>query len=77
MKKDLKNICGRRIKSERIKKGLTQLELSEDLPASCKIARSGIAKIELGERLVTDYELVALAKCLGTNVNRLVAWRKK
>lgn len=53
---------------------VTQEDLSGRLAAlGVTITRTGIAKIELGERYVLDYEAVAIAKCLRVNLEQLFA----
>ncbi len=61
MKRKRKNICGLTIKALRLKRGLTQLELSKKLSdLHTNIDRAGVAKIETGARYVLDYELVGM-----------------
>lgn len=60
------NLVGYAIKTLRIRKGLTQ----EQLTAKCNlvgwdISRGTLAKIESKVRRVTDYEVAYLAKALG------------
>jgi transcriptional regulator with XRE-family HTH domain len=60
-----KNIVGKRLRQTRIKKRLTQDQLSAKLARSgVPIDRAGISKIENGSRCVCDYELKSIAKVL-------------
>jgi transcriptional regulator with XRE-family HTH domain len=63
-----RNLIGPRVREARIthKPEITQNDLSARLTLqSVYIGRAGISKIESGTREVTDFELVAIAKCLG------------
>jgi transcriptional regulator with XRE-family HTH domain len=74
-----KNIIGARVKQSRlsIKPSLTQDELSGRVAVhGVKLDRSAIAKIEGGIRLVTDYELLALAKALNVDVQWLLEGKR-
>jgi transcriptional regulator with XRE-family HTH domain len=60
-----KNISGPRIREARRKLGITQLGLAARLQLlGVTIDRSGIAKIELGRRPISDIEVLAVAKIL-------------
>jgi transcriptional regulator with XRE-family HTH domain len=62
-----KNIIGSRVRiaRRRLHPPLSQEDLSGRLAArGVTIDRSGISKIENGERYLMDYEILALAKCL-------------
>jgi hypothetical protein len=66
-----KNLIGPKIREARIgaKPRLTQAELSARLETlGVHIDRAGISKIENQERIVTDTELVGLAKALKVGV---------
>lgn len=68
-----KNIIGERLKTYRKQNKITQ----EDLAARLQIKgltldRTAISKIERGERLVADYEVIALAKSLKVDVKWLL-----
>lgn len=67
-----KNIIGERLAKARKSANLTQLDLSRKVSALTPIDRAGIAKIESGLRCVYDYELVAIAKVLGVDVQWLL-----
>jgi len=62
-----KNICGDLVRDMRLKRGLTQLQLSQKLlkDHGVSIDRAGIAKIETDARCIMDYELIALLRALG------------
>jgi transcriptional regulator with XRE-family HTH domain len=68
-----KNIIGPHLKSARINSKYTQQELSNKLEVmAVYIDRASISKIECQRRIVTDYELVALAKVLNVSTNWLL-----
>ena len=68
-----KNICGKRVKEARQKIGLTQMDLAARLQVSgVIIERDSVSRIEIGTRFVADYEIVAIAKCLGVSVGWLL-----
>lgn len=70
---DKRNIAGPSIKALRLKRNLTQKELSAKLETyAVYINRSSISKIEAQKRIVTDIELLALAKVLNVNVNLIL-----
>ena len=65
------NIIGRRVKVARVrhKPRMTQKVLATKLQLEgWDLGRSGIAKIEMGLRRVTDIEVLKLAKALGVSV---------
>lgn len=56
---------------------LSQGQLSQCLEhADIAVCRTMVSKIESGERYVTDYELVALAKCLDVSTAWLLGETK-
>ena len=68
-----KNICGDRLREARVVRRLRQ----EDLAAKIQIEgvimeRDSISRIEIGTRLVSDFELMIFAKMLGVSVNWLL-----
>lgn len=74
-----KNIVGPRVRLARAKAKprLTQAELSARLETSgVRIDRASISKIENQERIVTDLELMALAKALRVTVPWLLGGGK-
>ena len=68
-----KNLCGRRIKKLREKRGKSLIEFSAELEIDfgVKLDRSVIGKIESGRRKVADYELFVIAEALGVSVQKL------
>ena len=65
------NIVGTRVRAARIayRPRMTQSDLAIKLQLdSWDIGRSGVAKIELGLRTVTDVEVAKLAKALGVSI---------
>ena len=64
-----KNICGDRIRLARLGKRLSQTDLArmpqlQGVPAE----RDIISRMEIGDRLVTDYEVVTIAEVLDVSV---------
>jgi HTH-type transcriptional regulator, cell division transcriptional repressor len=75
-----KNVVGGRVAEGRkgCKPALTQDALSGKLAQlGIQLDRAAIAKIENNHRHVLDYELKALAKALGVNVNWLLGDEKR
>ena len=73
MKKSLyhgkKNICGDRIRLARLGKRLSQPDLARMLQLQGVPAeRDIISRMEMGDRLVTDYEVVTIAEVLDVSV---------
>ena len=63
----VKNLIGARVRQARQRPSvrLSQVRLSDCLIAGgLPLCRTAVSKIESGERYVTDYELIGLAKCL-------------
>lgn len=68
-----KNISGKRIRATRKAQHLSQTDLAARLQvAGVIIERDSLSRIEIGTRFVTDYEIVALSKCLGVSVSYLL-----
>lgn len=63
----LKNI-GINIKSERLRKGLSQEELAE----KCDLSRNSVSLIETGKMNPTIIRVIDIAKVLETDINILV-----
>lgn len=63
------NISGFRIKAQREKKGLNQVDLAAALKIDYQVTldQSDISEIERGARGVRDFELDAIAKILDVN----------
>ena len=58
-----RNICGPKIKEERMKQKMTQTQLSELLKAyRIDLNQKVLSQIELQKRHVTEYEFVAIAR---------------
>jgi HTH-type transcriptional regulator, cell division transcriptional repressor len=73
------NIVGPRVKQARLacKPPLTQAGLSKKLAKlGVNIDRAGVGKIEIGIRGVLDFEVVALAKALGTSTTMLLGTKE-
>ena len=63
------NITGGPIRRARLRLGWSQSDLAAKLQLEdVIIEQKAVSRIELGERLVTDYELLALAKVLKVSV---------
>lgn len=68
-----KNIIAQRLLQAREASGLSQQELAEKLQImGASIDQQGISKIELDNRLVTDYELVCFCRVLSVELDWLV-----
>ena len=64
-----KNICGDRIRLARLGKRLSQMDLARMLQLQGVPAeRDIISRMEIGDRLVTDYEVVTIAEVLDVSV---------
>ena len=67
-----KNIIASKLKELRIKKGLTQQQLSNKLETmAIYICRGSISRIEEKQRTVTDIELYGLSKILDVSIESL------
>lgn len=67
------NFCGPSVRRLRVEKGWSQSSLA----GKCQIhgwdaSRDMIARIELQNRIVTDWEIIALAKTLGCETGNLL-----
>lgn len=72
-KRPLRNVVSAVIRRERLAQNTSQEELAARLQRyGWDIGRTTITKIELGERCVTDFELIAIADVLQTTVQDLV-----
>lgn len=68
-----KNLCGEKIRLERIRKKLSQSDLAARLQVrGIIIERDSISRIESGTRFVADYELKAFAEIFAVDVNELL-----
>ena len=71
--KGKKNLWGDRIRIERLKKRMTQMELAAKIQLQgITLERDSISRIEVGTRFVTDYELKLFAKVLNVTVDDLL-----
>lgn len=67
------NMCGENIKKYRVEQNLSQSDLAARLQTfGVLIEQKAISRMELGDRVVADYELVALSKALGVTVYDLL-----
>ena len=67
------NACGEVIRRERERAGLSQEQLAAKLQLTgVNLNQKAISRIETGERVVADYELLTLAKVLGVTINCLL-----
>jgi len=70
-----KNIIGKKVRELRLQKGLTQDQLAAKLEINeIKIDRIVISRIESGNRFVSDYELLEIAKALEVTPNQLLSF---
>ena len=66
-------MLGNTVKELRIKKNMTQEQLSIKLQVSgCDITRSAVAKIEVGQRHIYPHELRALKQILSVSYDELL-----
>ena len=71
--KESHNITGPRIKALRKEKGLTQEQVVAKMQLSgIQIDQKAISRLESGDRVITDYELMRLAEILGTSVDQII-----
>ena len=72
------NITGAKIRQARVRMGMSQIQLSEQLELlAVYVCRGSISRIENGERAVTDIEIDAIAKVLKISPNELFEWENK
>lgn len=68
-----RNIAGDRIREARLKQRISQAQLAARVQVEGVILEQDvISRIESGQRILLDYELKALAKCLGVPVSWLL-----
>ena len=66
------NITGERIRQARVRAGLSQRQLSEQLELmAVYTCRGSLSRIENGRRVVTDIELDAISKVLNVSLDFL------
>ena len=67
------NICGQNVRKLREEKKMSQDQLAAKLQTEgLGVNQNSISRIETGKRIVADYELAALAKVFGVDVNLLL-----
>ena len=67
------NLSGERVRQERERLKLSQEKLAAKLQLlGLDVTQKAVSRIETGDRVVADYELVALAKALGVSVEYLL-----
>ena len=72
-KNNTKNICGEKIRKERLKQKLTQDQLTSKLQlAGFDFEKLVINRIENNTRFVADFELKAIAKVLNLSYDYLL-----
>jgi len=70
---DNKNIISKKLRALRKKQGLSQTDLAARLQTlNVNIDQQMISKIEKNMRQVTDYELVAICKCLSVKIEEFL-----
>ncbi len=67
-----RNVSGERVRQKRIERKITQAELAARVQCEgVTLEQDAISLIELGQRMVQDYELRALAEVLGASMDWL------
>lgn len=67
------NLCGKKVKTARQYQDLTQDQLAARMQIEgIQLTQRAISRIETGERLVADYELLCLAKVLNVDLHWLL-----
>ena len=67
------NLCGQRIKEARKREGLSQDQLAARMQVEgIQINQRAVSRIETGDRVVADYELLYFAKVLKVELNWLL-----
>lgn len=62
------NIAGRNVRKFRLEQGLSQEEFAAKLQLrGYSIGQKAISRMETGDRVIADYEIVLLAKVLGVS----------
>ncbi len=71
------NLCGEEIRSLREKKRLSQEQLAARMQVEgVQINQKAVSRIETGDRVVPDYEVLTFARVLGVEVGRLLREQK-
>lgn len=67
-----RNVSGERVRQKRAERKITQAELAARVQCEgVALEQDAISRIELGQRMVQDYELRALAEVLGASMDCL------
>lgn len=67
------NLCGAQVRKRREQLGLTQEQLAARMQVKgVQINQKAVSRIETGDRVVTDYELAALAQILTVSLESLL-----
>ncbi|MBQ9330579.1 MAG: helix-turn-helix transcriptional regulator [Oscillibacter sp.] len=67
------NLAGPQVRTLRMERGLSQEQLAAKLQLQgYSIGQKAVSRMETGDRVVTDYELVLLAQALGVSPLRLL-----
>jgi len=68
-----RNVTGRKIRELRLERGITQTQLANILvdQYGVRIDQKVISKIEIGDRQITDIELISFAKALDVSIDEL------
>jgi transcriptional regulator with XRE-family HTH domain len=67
-----RNVSGERVRQKRAERKITQAELAARVQCEgAALEQDAISRIELGQRMVQDYELRALAEVLGASMDWL------
>lgn len=67
-----RNVSGERVRQKRIERKITQAELAARVQCEgVTLEQDAFSRIELGQRMVQDYELRALAEVLGASMDWL------
>ena len=67
------NVCGARVREERIRTGWTQDTMAAKLQlAGLQMGQMAVSRIETGKRVVPDFELPVIAEVLGVTTDWLL-----
>ena len=71
-----RNISGERVRMKRLSMRLSQAALVAKVQTEgVVLEQDAISRIELGDRMVQDYELWALSSVLGVSADWFLCWR--
>lgn len=69
----MSNVSGERIREHRLKRRLSQSALTAKMQTEgAIIEQDAISRIELGSRLITDYELLVLTRTFSVSADYLI-----